>query len=124
MKERYALVRRTYPERQRMVNSGRWYRLIGRLCLVGAAITGGVEIFYAWWGVPLPPVTLRSMLDLSSVATATAIAPVQAATKLAVDAPLWVVLIVLAALPYAMAIQCFLKATAGGVTRVADTKLR
>jgi hypothetical protein len=111
MKERYAIVRRTYPESHALVDGGRWCRLIGRVCLLGAAAASGVEIFYAWRGVPLSPVTLRSMLDLSSAPMAWAIAPLRAATELAVDAPLWVVLIVLAALPYALAIQRFLRAT-------------
>lgn len=110
MKERYALVRRTQTECQAVVGGGRWYRFSGRLCLVGAAVASGVEIFCAWRGVPLPSVTLRSLLDLSSAATASGIAPLQAAAELAVDAPLWAVLIVLAALPYALAVERFLKA--------------
>jgi hypothetical protein len=115
MKERYALVRRTYPERQTVIAGGRWYRRIGRVCLVGAAVASGVEIFYAWRGVPLPPVTLRSMLDLSPDIPAPGIAPLQAAIELAINAPLWTVLIVLAAIPYALAIERFLKG-AGGLT--------
>lgn len=117
MKERYTLVRRTQTECQAVVGSGRWYRLSGRLCLVGAAVASGVEIFFAWRGVPLPPVTLRSVLDLSSAATASGIAPLQAAAELAVDAPLWAVLIVLAALPYALAVERFLRAAGGAAGR-------
>ena len=110
MKERYAVLRRTYPERQTVVAGGRWYRRMSRVCLVGAAVASGVEIFEAQRGGPLPPVTLRSLLDLSPDIAAPGIAPVRAAIELAVNSPLWVVLIVLAAIPYALAIKRFLKA--------------
>jgi len=117
MKERYTLVRRTQTECQAVVSSGRWYRLSGRVCLVVAAVASGVEIFFAWRGVPLPPVTLRSVLDLSSAATASGIAPLQAAAELAVDAPLWAVFIVLAGVPYALAVERFLRAAGGAAGR-------
>src|SRR5580700_5916788 len=68
MKERFTLVRRAYPERvsrQTVVARGRWYRRIGRVCLLAAAVAGGVEIFDMLRGVQLPPLTLRSVLDLS-----------------------------------------------------------
>jgi hypothetical protein len=109
MKERYALVRRTHPERQIIVASGRWYRSIGRVCLLAAAAASSVEIFYAWQSVPLPPVTLRSILELSSAAAAPGIAPHQAVIELLVDSPLWILLIALAAIPYGLAVGRFLR---------------
>jgi hypothetical protein len=113
MKERFTLVRRAYPERvsrQTVVAHGRWYRRIGRVCLLAAAVAGGVEIFDTLRGVQLPPLTLRSVLDLSPDVAAPGIAPLQAAIELVVDSPLWIVLIVAGAIPYGLAIERFLKA--------------
>lgn len=114
MKERYALVRRAYPERQssrqEVIALGRWYRRVGRFCLLAAAIAGGVETFNSLEGTTLPPATLRSLLDLSPDATAPGIAPLRAAIEVAIDSPLWAMLLVAAAIPYALAIERFLKA--------------
>ena len=115
MKERFPLVRTAYPERrtgrQHAVVFGRLYRRIGRACLLGAAICAGVDVFNSVQGYSLPPVTLRSVLDLSPLVTGPSVAPtMKVAIGLAVDSPLWALLIILAAVPYALAIERFLKA--------------
>jgi hypothetical protein len=113
MKDRFVLTRTAYPEhqssRQHPVALGRWYRRAGRVCLLGAGVIGGVEIFSAVEGGILPPVTLRSVLALSPDVTAPGSALIRAAIELAVDSPLWVLLVIAAAIPYALAVQRFIK---------------
>ena len=107
MKERLKLARKVYPEHLRMPEGrillGRWYRRAGRLCLLVAAFSAGVEILVAEQG---PPVTLHSLFGLSPDITAPGLAPLKAAI---VDSPLWVVLLVAAAIPYALAAHQFIK---------------
>jgi len=113
MKERFLQTRRTYLERQDALQHpialGRWYRRVGRVCLLGAAIAGSIEIFSAIQGDRVSPVTLRSVFNLSPDVTAPSMAPIKAAIELAVDSPLWIVLIVVAAIPYGLAAYRFFK---------------
>ena len=108
MKERFTVARRVYPEGPRRpeghIALGRWYRQAGRLCLLGAAFSAGVEILEQ--GNLLPPVTLRSLFGLSPDTTAPGLALLKAAI---IDSPLWVVLLVAAAIPYALAVHQFIK---------------
>ncbi|GEM_PF-3055582 len=114
MKERYALVRRAYPERdarpQALVAQGRLCRQIGRVCLLAAAFAGGVEIFNALRGGGMPPLTLRALLDLPPEPLAPDHAVLKSLVELVFDSPLWMALLAAAAAPYALAIERFLKA--------------
>lgn len=84
---------------------------IGRVRLLGASICGGVDVFNSVRGRLLPLVTLRSVLDLSPLVAGPSVSPtIKVAIGLVVDSPLWVLLIVLAAIPYALAIERYLKA--------------
>jgi len=116
MKERFALVRRVYPEpegrRERAVTLGRWYRRTGRLCLLGAAVSSSIDIVNAIRGDFVSTVTPRLVLDLSPHATAMSLAPIRMAIEFAVDAPLWLLLVIAAAIPYALAAQRFIRAAA------------
>jgi len=113
MKERFMLTRRAYPEHrdalQHPIALGRWYRRAGRICLLGSAVTGGVEIFGTVQGDPVSPVTLRSLLNLSLQVTAPAFNPAQTIIEFVVGSSLWFVLMVIAAIPYALAIHRFIK---------------
>jgi hypothetical protein len=113
MKERFLLTRRAYLEQrdalQRPIALGRWYRRVGRVCLLAAAFCGGVEIFSAIQGDTLSPVTLRSVFNLSPDVTAPSMAFLKAAVELAVDSPLWILLIIVAAIPYAFAVYRFFR---------------
>jgi hypothetical protein len=113
MKDRFALTRPAYPEhqsrRQHALALGRWYQRAGRVCLVAAAISGGIDIYSAVRGGLLPPVTLRSVLNLSPDVTAPGSALIRAAIELAVDTPLWILLVVAAAIPYTLAVHRFVK---------------
>jgi hypothetical protein len=110
MKERFAVARRVYPDDPRQpegrIALGRWYRRAGRLCLLGAAFSAGVEILMVEQDKLLPPVTLHSLFGLSPDITVPGLALLKAAI---VDSPLWVVLLVAAAIPYALAVQQFIK---------------
>ena len=111
MKERFMLTRRAYLEHQdapqHPIALGRWLRRVGRICLLGAAVAGGIDIIDAVRGDLVFTVTLRSLLDLSPHVTAAAFSPTQAIIELVVGSPLWFVLMVIAAIPYALAIQRF-----------------
>ena len=112
MKETFAGVRAAYFEQNRVGHSvvrARLYRWAGRICLLGAAVSGSVEVFNVARRDLVSPVTVRSVLELSPHITASAFAPMRAAMELAVDSPLWIVLLVAAAIPYALAIQLFIK---------------
>jgi hypothetical protein len=114
MKKQFPLKCRTQLEhegtRERAVLRGRWYRRIGRIFLLGAALSGGVEMTYAAvLGGPKPAMTLRAMLDLSpSDITRSDLASMQAPIALALDSPLWLVLLIAAAIPYTMAVHQFI----------------
>ncbi len=112
MKERFAAVRRAHFDHdtieQRPVVLGRLYRRVGRVCLMAAAVCGAVEVTSAAQGGMLPPVTLRSILDLPADITAANFVPLRAAIEFTVDSPLWVVLLIVAAIPYALAIYSYL----------------
>jgi hypothetical protein len=120
MDDRFTLIRRAYLEHRRVPHQpsvlGRCYRLAGRACLLGAAISGCMEIFNAFRGEHLPHFTLRSVLDLSPHGTTAGLAPMQSAIQLAVDSPLWVVLVVAAAIPYGLAVHRFLREKVGDET--------
>ena len=88
---------------------GRWYRRAGRLLLLAAAFSGGVEIVIANQDNLLPPVTLHSVFGWSPDVTTPSLALLKAAIELAADAPLWVVLLLAAAIPYALAVHQFIK---------------
>jgi hypothetical protein len=106
MKETFAGVRRAYFEQHRTRHSvvrARLYHWAGRICLLGATISGSVEIFSAYRGNMLPPVTLHSLFGWSPDAMAPSLAPLKAAIKLAVDAPFGVVLLAAAVIPYVLA---------------------
>ncbi len=66
---------------------------------MAAAACGAVEVSGAVQGGMLPPVAPRSILDLPAQITAASFAPLQAAIEFTVDSPLWVVLLVVAAIP-------------------------
>ena len=123
MKERFALVRRGYPEpegpRERAVALGRWYRRAGRLCLLGAAVSSSIEIVNAIRGDFVSTITPRSVLDLSPDAPAMSFAPMRSVIEFAADAPLWLLLVIAAALPYALAVQRFIRAAASRRARAA-----
>ena len=114
MKDRFTLVRRTHTERgsisQHAAALARWYRGAGRACLVAAAICGGVDVFNSVQGSVLPHVTLRSVLNLSPLFMGTGFTQIQAAIELVIDSPLWALLVIAAAIPYALAIERFVKA--------------
>jgi len=61
MKERFTLMRRVYPEHRGMPEGhivlGRWYRLAGRLCLLGSVLSSVVEILIAGQGNLLSPMS-------------------------------------------------------------------
>ena len=112
MKDRFVLGRTAYIEqddRQHAVALGRWFRRVGRICLLGAAVAGGIDIIDAVRGDLVFTVTLRSLLDLSPPVTTSAFNPTQAIIEFVVGSPLWFVLMVIAAIPYALAIQRFAK---------------
>ena len=110
MKERFKVARRAYPELPRQpegrIALGRWYRRAGRLCLLGAAFSAAVEILMVEQDKLLQPVTLHSLFGLSPDITAPGPATLKAAI---VDSPLWIVLLVAAAIPYALAAHQFIK---------------
>ncbi len=82
------------------------YRRIGRIFLLGAAFSGGLEVIFTAVLGNRMPVTLRAMLDLSPPEmTQSALAPIQVPIGLALDLPLWTVLLIAAAVPYAMAVH-------------------
>ena len=86
------------------VARGRWYQRVGRIFLLGAAFGGSVEmILRTVLGGTLPPVTLGSIVDV------TRIAHMPALIRLALDLPLWIVLLIAAAVPYAIAAHQFVK---------------
>ena len=92
------------PLRDGLVARGRWYQRVGRIFLLGAAFGGGVEmILRTVLGGTLPPVTLGSIVDV------TGIAQVPPPIGLALDLPLWIVLLIAAAVPYAIAAHQFVK---------------
>jgi hypothetical protein len=112
MKETFAGVRAAYFEQNRVGHSvvrARLYRWAGRMCLLGAAVSGSVEIFGAGQGNTLPLVTLRSLFGLSPDVTAPSLQPLKVAIEFVVGSPLWIVLLVAAAIPYALAVQLFIK---------------
>jgi len=113
MKERFALGRRPHIEPQstqeRAFVLGRVYRGVGRLCLMAAAVCGSVDALNSAQGSVLPYVTLRSLLDLSPQFDGSGFAHIRAAAELAVNLPLWVVLVVAAAIPYALAVERFIR---------------
>ena len=80
------------------VERGRWDRLVGRVFLLGGVFTWGMQTILSafFWGT-LPPVTIGSMLDAAGVAHA------RLPIALALDAPLWIVLLMAAAVSYAIA---------------------
>jgi len=86
------------------VARGRWHRRVGRVLLLGAAFGGGVEMILrtVLGGTP-PPVTLGSIVD------AAGIAHIPPPIGLALDLPLWIVLLIAAAVPYAIAARQFVK---------------
>jgi len=111
MKKQFTLGPRTLLDDQcdGPVARGRWYRRVGRIFLLGAAFGGGVEmILKAFWGGAPSPVTLRSILEIAGIAR------MPAPIALALDSPLWVVLLVAAAVPYAMAVHQFVKQRSTG----------
>ena len=95
------------------------YRRIGRIFLLGATFSGGLEVIFTDVLGSRMPVTLRAMLDLSpSGMTGYALAPIQVPLGLALDLPLWTVLLIAAAVAYAMAVHQSSKkslASKGGV---------
>lgn len=113
MKERFALGRKAYIEPQSAgqytAALARAYRGAGRLCLLGSAVSGGIDLVNSVQGSVLPPVTLRSMLDLSPNLNIAVLPHVQAAIGLAVDSPLWVLLVLAAAIPYGLAVERFIR---------------
>ena len=114
MKKQFPLKSRIHLEhegtRERAVLRGRWYRRVGRIFLLGAAFSSGVEMTYAAvLGGPMPAMTLRAMLELSPPDIARSdLAPLQAPIALALDSPLWLVLLIAAAIPYTMAVRQFI----------------
>jgi hypothetical protein len=93
--------------RQRNEAVARRFRFVGRLCLLGAAISGGLEFFN-----PLPsgvsaPGSLRMMLDLSSYFRITSNWFIQTAIDTILDARLWLLLLILAAFLYLAAVVHF-----------------
>jgi hypothetical protein len=99
---------RTHRDDQRDGSAARerLYRGIGRIFLLGAAFSGGLEVIFTAVLGSRMPVTLRAMLDLSpSEMTGYALAPIQIPIGLALDLPLWTVLLIAAAVPYAMAVH-------------------
>jgi hypothetical protein len=114
MKDRFALVRTTHTERrsisQHAAALATWYRRAGRACLVAAAVCGGVDVFNSVQGSVLPHITLRSMLNLSPLFMGPGFTQIQAAIELVMDAPLWALLVVAAAIPYSLAVERFIKA--------------
>ena len=77
---------------------------MGRIFLLGAAFSGGLEVLLTAFLGGRMPVTLRTMLDLSEM-NGYALAPIQIPIGLALDLPLWTVLLIAAAVPYAMAVH-------------------
>ena len=99
---------RTHRDDQRDGSMAReqLYRRFGRILLLGAAFSGGLELVLTAFLGGRMPVTLRTMLDLSpSEMTGSALAPIQNPIGLALDLPLWTVLLIAAAVPYAMAVH-------------------
>jgi hypothetical protein len=114
MKERFALGRKAYVEPRstgaHAVALAGVYRSAGRLCLLGAAVSGSVDIVNSVQRSVLPTVTLRTLFDLSPNLNGAGLAHVEAAIGLAVDSPLWVVLLLAAAIPYGLAVERFIRA--------------
>ena len=106
MMKQFTLAPRTQLDDRRhsAVTQGRWHRRVGRILLFGAAFGGGVEmVLNAVLGGTLPPVTLRSMLEAAGIAR------MPGPFGLLLDSPLWIVLLIAAAIPYAMAAHQFMK---------------
>jgi hypothetical protein len=82
-------------------------RFIGRLCLIGAAMYGGFEIFNALTGEISTSITLRMVLDLSPYRQIIDIWFMQRAADFILDTRMWVLLLVFAALPYFAAVSHF-----------------
>jgi hypothetical protein len=82
------------------VERGRWDQRVGRIFLLAAVFTWGMQTILSafFWGT-LPPVTIGSMLDAAGVAHA------RLPIALALDAPLWIVLLMAAAIPYAILVR-------------------
>ena len=114
MKERFALGRKVYVEPrstgEHAVALARVYRCAGRFCLLGAAASGGIDVINSVQRSVLPPVTLRTLLDLSPNLNGVGLAHAQVAIGFAVDLPLWVLLVLAAAIPYGLAIERYIRA--------------
>ena len=93
MKKDFALARRTelFDERDGMAARGRLGRLVGQLFLLGAASSVGMEmILRAFGGGALPPLTLRSLLDIASIAQ------LPAPIRVVADLHLWIAFLIAA----------------------------
>jgi hypothetical protein len=84
--------------RDQAAERGRWDRRVGRIFLVAAVFAWGVQTILSafFWGT-MPPVTIGSMLDAAGIA--------HLPVPIALDAPLWVVLLMAAAIPYAIVVH-------------------
>ena len=86
--------------RDQAAERGRWDLRVGRIFLFAAVFAWGVQtILSGFGGGTLPPVTIGSMLD------AAGIAHLPHPIALALDAPLWIVLLMAAAVPYAIVVH-------------------
>lgn len=93
--------------RQRNEAVAKRFRFVGRLCLLGAAISGGLEIFDPLPSQVPPPGTLRIMLELPSYYRVTSNLFIQTAIDTILDARLWLLLLILAAFLYLAAVVHF-----------------
>jgi hypothetical protein len=93
--------------RQRNEAVARRFRFVGRLCLLGAAISGGLEIFNPLPRQVPPPGSLRTLFDLSPYYRITSNWFIQTAIDTILDARLWLLLLILAAFLYLAAVVHF-----------------
>ena len=93
--------------RQRNDAVAKRFRFIGRLCLLGAAISGGLEIFNPLPSRVPPPGSLRMMLEISSYYRITSNWFIQTAMDTILDARLWLLLLILAGFLYLAAVVHF-----------------
>jgi hypothetical protein len=89
---------------------GRAYRAVGRACLAVAAMCGGVEIYRAFILREIAPqVTPRSLLEVPRWSRIEGSEWFKPAFDFVLDASLWTLLLIIAAILYAIAIARFRK---------------